>query len=127
MNCFFSFERKGLAGILNCDGKITSEYVHILRDSIMTCIEHSEHIIINCSNLTSIDIPCIQIFCIAYRIALRSNKQFSVSGMRKDIHDTFNAEIGNFCSSGTPLGCSNNCLWSTVPPHTLMQLPAKEL
>lgn len=107
----FKFEKSGNVGILNCEGTLSADRAGELKDALMVCIENSDHVVVDCKKVRSIDTQCVQIFCVAHRISVRANKKFSVAGMRSDIFSASDEEINFICASRSSLGCNKTCLW----------------
>ncbi len=109
----FSFEKRGAVGTLKCEGGLDADRAQTLSDALMVCIENSDHVVVNCSGVNTIDSQCIQIFCAVNRTAVRSNKKLMLSGIPPDILTLKREEIINLCSSHSSLGCNNSCIWGS--------------
>ncbi|MBI5847658.1 MAG: STAS domain-containing protein [Nitrospirae bacterium] len=116
----FSFEKKGAIGMLQCEGSLEADRAQTLRDALMVCIENSDHVVINCGKVKTIDSQCIQIFCTAHRMAVRADKKLIIIGIAPDINPS-PQEISNLCLSRSAIGCNKSCIW--MPTEGGMELP----
>jgi anti-anti-sigma regulatory factor len=110
----FKFERTGGIGLLHFSGEVTVEDSENLRKGFLVSFESSDHVVLNFTNVTKLDAGCFKIFCSAYRIFTRCNKQLSIIGLGPKVFRATDAQVLPECGSHCIPEYHDGCLWSGI-------------
>ena len=108
----FVFEREGEIGVLNFFGTLTGESVAGLRQGLMISLENADYVIVDFRNVTGLDPCCLQMFCSAHQISLRSKKRLLLTGLKPEVFCGV-GEDGALHHSGCISECLESCPWPT--------------
>lgn len=99
-------------GVLTFDGKMTQEHTQGLKAALMGAVESCEHLMVCLEGLVEADVSCMEVFCSAYRTALKLNKRLTLANVSVSLRDFIRdncscPDIGCQCCNGT-----EQCFWS---------------
>jgi len=105
------FELSGNSRILTFSGELTLEHAGAMRTAIIQALTEADHVEIDFSRVTEIDLFCLQLLCSAHRTSLRLKKRFNFVGSQPaNFRETVEA-AGYVRVAGCGLDVKHNCLW----------------
>lgn len=96
---------------LHLEGELTVAGATILHEQFVQLLRHAEHIEIDISKVTKIDLACLQLFCSAHRTAMKDGKAWK---MKSDDNLAFlvaGEEAGLNYYTKCVFDPSKDCLW----------------
>ncbi len=112
----YDFGRKGKVGVLTFSGSLTVECSARLRETLMVSLEHNDYLVVHLRDVTEVDVYCMQMFCSAHRISVRSNKRLTLTGMRPEVLRQTVDDMKSLGMRDCAACCDMSCLWVTGPP-----------
>jgi anti-anti-sigma regulatory factor len=105
-------EDKDNAKILKVQGTLSIQDASILRDNLLEALGSSERLLIDLSDVDSIDLACMQVMCSAHRTFFNANKSISItSHISKGVMRSLSS------AAIVPEACDREshgpCLWAT--------------
>jgi len=111
-----SVRDSGTLGILTLRGKFSRFHAIELQTHLTRGINRANRLIVNCEQVTSLDMTCLRLLCTAYRVSYVLNKGFVLAGDRAALFRLAAGESESTRCSGAGLGCDSACLWSDGGP-----------
>jgi anti-anti-sigma factor len=106
----FTFEKSGTVGYLPLHGELTVQRADCVREALMMTLNNTDFLVVDFTNVTSLDPFCLQLFCMAYNASLKSGKHLMLTGVRPGIFKpkpngpglncVLSCGADNFCTGG---------------------------
>lgn len=106
-------ESKKNEKILHLSGELVVDQAVHLESALLDILADSEHIGVDLSSVTNVDVACLQLFCAAHKSSVRGNKTLKLHGVCPDAVTRIakDAGFGRVCG----LEAGDTCLWSEAP------------
>ncbi|MBF0560214.1 MAG: anti-sigma factor antagonist [Nitrospirae bacterium] len=127
----FTFEKSGTAGHLTLDGELTTERADYVKEALLMAINNADFLVVNFTRVTSLDIFCTQMFCLAYFVSRKRGKHLMVTGLRQEIFKpvqkeqvlncVFSCSPDNICMGGWAAlqsSCKQTGLFPAAPAYS---------
>jgi anti-anti-sigma regulatory factor len=110
----------GTLGILTLQGSLVGPQAGELRTHLARSLDRVSRLIVNCEQVTFIDMICLKLLCTAYRVSHVLKKDFVLAG---DLTALFRRAVEaaerDHCS-GAGRECETGCLWTDKRPGTIL-------
>lgn len=106
----FKVEQSGAYGVLTVEGDLTIHRAEELKEALIESLGKVDHLVCDFRNVTELDVPCIQLLCVAYRTSFGLRKRMTLTGMNSSAVGHTLRTCGFTLHSGC-LICKENCLW----------------
>ncbi len=107
----------GTLGILTLQGSLSEFQAGELRTHLARVLDRVDRLIVNCEQVTSIDMSCLKLLCTAFRVSHELRKDFALAGDRTALfHRAAEAAEYVHCS-GAGQECKTGCLWTDCDPE----------
>lgn len=93
-------------------GAVTLSGVGKLLLQLAGNFDRAEHVVIDLSEVTEIDVAGLQLFCSCHRSSLLTNKDFSITGQHQPAVWSAAAAIGCLRKSGCSIDTKHTCIWA---------------
>jgi anti-anti-sigma regulatory factor len=105
------FEKTGSSRVLTFSGELTVEHAGAMRTALIQALTDSDHVEMDFSSVTGVDLSCLQLLCSAHRTSLRSNKRINFVGSQPaKLRETLEA-AGYSRVTGCGLDREHSCFW----------------
>jgi anti-anti-sigma regulatory factor len=110
-------QNSGTLGILTLQGSFFGSQAGELRTHLARGLDRVNRLIVNCEQVTSLDMICLRLLCTAYRISHVLKKDFAFAGDRTALfRRAVEAAEHDHCS-GAGRECETGCLWTESDPE----------
>jgi anti-anti-sigma regulatory factor len=100
-------------GILTLDGSLSELNAEELRSRLISGLDSVDRLIVNCEQVTAVDMMCLQLLCTAYRVSRVMNKDLIIAGNRRSLFRKAVETTGYANCIGADPACFRDCLWIT--------------
>lgn len=101
----------GTLGILTLEGSLSGPQAGELRTHLARGLDRVDRLIVNCEQVTSIDMVCLKLLCTAYRVSHVLKKDFALAGDRTALFRRAAGTAEFSHCSGAGRECETECLW----------------
>lgn len=105
------FEQSGSSGVLTFSGELTVEYVGEMRTALIQALINVDHVEMDFSGVTEVDLFCLQLLCSAHRTSLRFNKRVNFVGSQSAKFRETQEAAGYSRVTGCGLDREHSCFW----------------
>jgi anti-anti-sigma regulatory factor len=110
-------QNSGTLGVLTLKGSLSEPQAGELRTHLARGIDRVSRLIVNCEQVTSLDMACLKLLCTAYRVSHVLKKEFALAGDRTALfRRATGADASAYCS-GNVHECKTGCLWTDWGPE----------
>lgn len=92
-------------------GDLFIQHAAGLKETLLNALYSGDHIVLNLSGCTGMDLSCMQLICSAHLTALGMNKIIEMGAPIPDVVASAAECAGYFRDRGCPLDVNNTCLW----------------
>lgn len=107
----------GTLGILTLQGSLSGPQAEELRTHLVRGLDRVDRLIVNCEQVTSIDMVCLKLLCTAYRVSHVLKKDFALAGDRTALFRRAARAAEYAHCPGTGQECETGCLWADCDPE----------
>jgi len=108
-----AMRNSGTLGVLTLHGSLNERNAEELRSRLIAGIDCADRLIVNCDQVTAVDMICLQLLCTAYRVSQAMNKDFIIAGDRGFLFRKAVGTTGYANCIGADPACFRDCLWIT--------------
>jgi len=102
----------GTLGILTLQGSLSGPQAEELRTHLVRGFDRVDRLIVNCEQVTSIDMGCLKLLCTAYRVSHVLKKDFALAGDRTALFRRAAKAAEYAHCPGAGQECKTGCLWT---------------
>jgi len=102
----------GTLGILTLRGNLSGLHAVDLREHLLRCLDRASRVIVNCEQVTSIDMACLKLLCTAYRLSCTMKKDFALAGDSTHVFRLAGGPAAYIECARTDQRCAKGCLWA---------------
>ncbi len=106
-----TMQNAGALGVLTLHGRLSRLNAEELRARLISSLDCVDRLIVNCDQVTAVDMTCLQLLCTAYRVSQLMNKDFIIAGDRGALFRKAVGADGNANCIGADPDCFRDCLW----------------
>ncbi len=101
----------GTLGVLTLRGSFCERHADELRSRLINGIDDTQRLIVDCNQVTAVDMTCLQLLCTASGVSRTMNKDFVIRGDRRSLFRKAVGATGYANCIGADPACFQNCLW----------------
>ena len=105
------FEKKGSIGLLKLQGNVNVTEAGDLKEALLKALGRSDTVFFDMTEVTGVDISCLQLLCSAHRTSVRLNKALKWKSPVPPVFDKHSDEAGFFRHVGCHLDTEKSCIW----------------
>jgi anti-anti-sigma regulatory factor len=105
------FRQSGSIGVLTFSGALTVKHIGEMRNIFIRTLMNFEHIEMDISAVTDIDLFCLQLLCSLHRTSLGMNKRVDIIGSQPANFRETLEEAGYSRVTGCGLDREHGCFW----------------
>lgn len=110
-------QNSGTLGVLTLEGSLSGPQAVELRTHLARGFDRVDRLIVNCEQITSIDMTCLKLLCTAYRVSHVLKKDFALAGNRTALFRRAAGAAELAHCSGAGQECKTGCLWTDSDPE----------
>ena len=102
----------GTLGILTLRGNLSGLHAVDLREHLLRGLDRASRVIVNCEQVTSIDMACLKLLCTAYRLSCTLKKGFALAGDSTHLFQLAGGPAAYVECARNDQRCAKGCLWT---------------
>lgn len=106
-----SVKDSGTLGVLTLRGELNKHRAEELRAHLSSAFDRVNRLIVNCEQVTAVDLDCLRLLCTTYRVAKVLKKDFALTGDRIGLYQSAVQSAGYAHCMGAHFECGLGCLW----------------
>jgi anti-anti-sigma regulatory factor len=104
-------EKKGKERLLVINGGLTIEYAVELKEALQKSLKDGEHVSLDLSNVTEMDLSSLQLLCSAHKTSVNLNKTLELMQNTGEVFKETVMKAGYKRYSGCTKETEKSCLW----------------
>ena len=101
----------GNQALINLGGDLTIDHAQELKSVLLQALRDANHITIDCDQVKSVDLSCLQLFCSAHREAVTSQKDLMLKSRCSETFRKVEGGAGFNRHKQCSINPKNTCLW----------------
>lgn len=111
-------KESGTLGILTLRGNLIEHSADELQIFLSRALDHVNRLIVNCEQVTAVDVDRLRLLCTTYRVSQMYKKEFALVGSRNAAFlSALKAAGYDRCPGGERAACEAGCLWTENDPR----------
>ena len=102
----------GTLGILTLRGNLVEHSTEELQAFLSRALDQVDHLIVNCDQVTAVDVSRLRLLCTTYRVSQVYKKEFTLSGGPETAFLSALETAGDGRCPGEHNGCEAGCLFA---------------
>jgi anti-anti-sigma factor len=104
-------EKKGKERVLVINGELTIEYASALKNALQQSLKNGEHVILDLSKVTEMDLSSLQLLCSAHKTSVNLKKTLELTHDNTDVFKQTVRRSGYMRYSGCTKETEKICFW----------------